>query len=65
MKLGYCQPFGLVLDEEIQDWRKLSELSTNTHITKHLFWLLLVTSLLILTLQVSSEYKSPYCTMHP
>lgn len=32
MKLGYWQPFVLVLDEEIQDLGNLSELGTNTHI---------------------------------
>lgn len=64
MKLGYCQLFVLVL-EEIQDCGNLSELIANTHTTRHLVWLLLVTSVLILTLQMSSEYRSLYCTMHP
>lgn len=63
MKLDNSQPFGLAFDEEIQDIRNLSELSTNTHITSYLLCLLLVTSLLMLTLQVSSECKSLRCTM--
>lgn len=63
MKLDNSQPFGLAFDEEIQDSGNLSELSTNTHTTSHLLCLLLVTSLLMLTLQVSSECKSLRCTM--
>lgn len=63
MKLDNSQPFGLALDEETQDIGNLSELSTNTHITSHLLCLLLITLLLMLTLQVSSECKSLRCTM--
>lgn len=62
-KLGYCQAFGLVLDEGFQDCGDLSELDTNIHISRHVLWYLLAVSLLILTLQLSSEYKSPYCAV--
>lgn len=64
MKLGHSQLFGLVLNEEIQDCGNLFELSTSTRITSHLFCLLMVSSLLMLSLQVSSEYKSLYCTVY-